>query len=142
MGKKCKLVPTASILMGSIIEKFKVIFVWAYPTFLCPSLGPFMLWQVVIMGFGKGAGIALYASLLNIFPKQAPQPTEGRRDLVLAILKSFETHQKLQLGMGSSWARGDLGPVRDGPRCLPWSSSAMLSEICGVFVGPHCARSL
>ena len=22
------------------------------------------------MGFGKGAGIALYASLLNIFPKQ------------------------------------------------------------------------
>ena len=23
------------------------------------------------MGFGKGAGIALYASLLNVFPQQA-----------------------------------------------------------------------
>merc|ERR1712110_1016761 len=26
--------------------------------------------NVVIMGFGKGAGIALYASLLRVFPKQ------------------------------------------------------------------------
>ena len=27
--------------------------------------------KVVILGFGKGAGIALYASLLNIFAQQA-----------------------------------------------------------------------
>ncbi|CAJ1343670.1 unnamed protein product [Effrenium voratum] len=37
-----------------------------------PKLGELGLdWdKVVILGFGKGAGIALYASLLNIFPKQ------------------------------------------------------------------------
>eukprot|EP00930_Biecheleria_cincta_P037697 TRINITY_DN258_c0_g1_i6.p1 TRINITY_DN258_c0_g1~~TRINITY_DN258_c0_g1_i6.p1 ORF type:complete len:837 (-),score=197.60 TRINITY_DN258_c0_g1_i6:45-2555(-) len=36
-----------------------------------PRLGEFGLdWsKVVIMGFGKGAGIALYASMLNLFPK-------------------------------------------------------------------------
>lgn len=42
------------------------------------KVGPFGRWhskchvasQVVILGFGKGAGISLYASLLNIFPKQ------------------------------------------------------------------------
>merc|ERR1719210_2414390 len=37
-----------------------------------PKLGEYGLdWKnIVIMGFGKGAGIALYASLLKIFPKQ------------------------------------------------------------------------
>jgi len=37
-----------------------------------PKLGEFGLdWsKVVIVGFGKGAGIALYASLLKLFPKQ------------------------------------------------------------------------
>merc|ERR1711972_439069 len=37
-----------------------------------PKMGEYGLdWNnVVIMGFGKGAGIALYASLLNLFPKQ------------------------------------------------------------------------
>ncbi|CAE6924961.1 mecr [Symbiodinium natans] len=45
------------------------------------KLGEFGLgWdKVVIMGFGKGAGIALYASLLNVFPQQAlRQTTTGK----------------------------------------------------------------
>merc|ERR1712113_858846 len=37
-----------------------------------PKLGEFGLtWNnVVILGFGKGGGIALYAALLKLFPKQ------------------------------------------------------------------------
>jgi len=39
---------------------------------LNPKMGEFGLgWEnVVIVGFGKGAGIALYASLLHMIPKQ------------------------------------------------------------------------
>jgi len=38
--------------------------------------------EVVIMDFGKGAGIALYASLLNIFPKQVCEESSCFRDSV------------------------------------------------------------
>ena len=41
--------------------------------------------KVVILGFGKGAGIALYASLLNIFAQQARRVVES--------LAGFASHQ-------------------------------------------------
>ena len=57
------------------------------------------------MGFGKGAGIALYASLLNIFPKQAPRWTEGPsfcHSKEFWNLSISAHYQRFQLGMGST----------------------------------------
>jgi len=107
-----------------------------------PKLGEFGLdWsKVIILGFGKGAGIALYASLLKLFPK----PVSGMILFSPVVLFPNYLNEKLQAIPKSSPAT----PIKmftvwgNRNRSTPGTYRQQLMQILRKAPEVHCTPDL